>query len=51
MSIWVFGDYSWVGAGLFNLFATFLTPGEPAPTVLLKIVQDVGKSEILQQCQ
>jgi hypothetical protein len=38
----VIGIYSRDGAGLFNLFATFLTVGEPAPTGLLKIVQKLN---------
>jgi hypothetical protein len=30
-----------VGAGLFNLFAAFKLVGEPAPTGLLMMVQDI----------
>jgi hypothetical protein len=36
------GDFSWGRAGLYNLFATFLTVGEPAPTGLLRMVQDLS---------
>jgi hypothetical protein len=35
------GVFRGVGAGLFNLFAAFRSVGEPAPTGLLRIVQDV----------
>ena len=36
-----------VGAGLFNLFVLFGAIGEPAPTGLLKIVQDMGRDTAL----
>jgi hypothetical protein len=32
-------NFSWGRASLYNLFATFLTVGEPAPTGLLRMVQ------------
>jgi hypothetical protein len=37
----LFGGYLWGRAGLFNLFAAFLTLGEPASTRLLRMVQDL----------
>jgi hypothetical protein len=36
------GDFWWDGGGLFNLFATFKMVGEPSPTGLLRMVQDVS---------
>jgi hypothetical protein len=36
-----------VGAGLFNLFVIFWAIGEPTPTGLLKMVQDVGRDTAL----
>lgn len=32
-------SFSWGGAGLFNLSASFKAVGEPAPTALLRTVQ------------
>jgi hypothetical protein len=34
-----------VGAGLFHLFASFFTIGEPAPTSLLIMVQAMNKKQ------
>ena len=36
------GIFRGVGAGLFNLFAAFKYVGEPAPTGLLRMVQDLS---------
>ncbi|MCU0547361.1 MAG: hypothetical protein MUE44_35245 [Oscillatoriaceae cyanobacterium Prado104] len=36
------GVFRGVGAGLFNLSAAFKAVGEPAPTGLLEMVQDLS---------